>query len=198
MPTRAKTKRVSRARSAATPSHASGASLEELLAFERLLSDLSARFANVAVDQVIAEIESALKQLLKFLGFDRNAFWEFVDEEKQNFLCSVAVEGVEPPLRGPVPADLSWFARELRAGRTVVIRSDKDYPIGSCRRSGIQSPRWYSLRACYSAACWRRRGRGDRLWRVPLHARMANRVHRAGNSHWRGDGPCTRTQCALR
>ena len=52
-----------------------------------MLSDLSARFANVAVDQVIAEIESALKQLLKFLGFDRSAFWEFVDEEKPNFLC---------------------------------------------------------------------------------------------------------------
>jgi PAS domain S-box-containing protein len=145
LPTRTKTKRVSRARSAATPSHASGASLEELLAFERLLSDLSARFANVAVDQVIAEIESALKQLLKFLGFDRSAFWEFVDEEKPNFLCSVAVEGVEPPLRGPVPADLSWFARELRAGRTVVIRSDKNIPSEAAaaaeynRRAGIRS-----------------------------------------------------------
>ena len=145
MPTRAKRKRVSRARSAATPRHASGASLEELLAFERLLSDLSARFANVADDQVIAEIESALKQLLTFLGFDRSAFWEFVDDEKQYFLCSVAVEGVEPPLRGPIPADLSWFARELRAGRTIVIRSDKDIPPDAAaaaeynRRAGIRS-----------------------------------------------------------
>ena len=110
-----------------------------------MLSDLSVRFANVAVDQVIAEIESALKQLLKFLGFDRSAFWEFVDEEKQYFLCSVAVEGVEPPLRGPIPADLSWFARELRAGRTIVIRSDKDIPPEAAaaaeynRRAGIRS-----------------------------------------------------------
>ena len=145
MPTRAKRKRVSRARSAATPRRASGASLKELLAFERLLSDLSARFANVADDQVIAEIESALKQLLTFLGFDRSAFWEFVDDEKQYFLCSVAVEGVEPPLRGPIPADLSWFARELRAGRTIVIRSDKDIPPDAAaaaeynRRAGIRS-----------------------------------------------------------
>jgi formate hydrogenlyase transcriptional activator len=121
LPSRTKMKRVSRIRGVASPSNAPGASLEELLAFERLLSDLSARFANVAVDQVVAEIESALKQLLRFLGFDRSAFWEFVDEEKRYFLCSVAVEGVEPPLRGPVPADLSWFATELRAGRTIVI-----------------------------------------------------------------------------
>jgi PAS domain S-box-containing protein len=55
------------------------------------------------------------------------------------------VEGVEPPLRGPVPADLSWFARELRAGRTVIIRSDEDIPPEAAaaveynRRGGIRS-----------------------------------------------------------
>ena len=120
-------------------------SLEELLAFERLFSDLSVRFANVAVDKVVAEIESALKQLLKFLGFDRSAFWEFVDHDKQYFLCSAAIEGVEPPLPGPIPADLSWFASELRAGRTVVIRSDADVPPEAAaaaefnRRVGIRS-----------------------------------------------------------
>jgi len=65
-PSRAKKTRVSRDEGAA-PS-ASEPSLEELLAFERLLSDLSARFANVALDQVVAEIEAALAQLLKFLG----------------------------------------------------------------------------------------------------------------------------------
>jgi PAS domain S-box-containing protein len=128
LPTRAKIKRVSRARKVVAPRRTSGASLEELLAFERLLSDLSVRFANVVFDQIIAEIESALKQLLSFLGFDRSAFWEFPDKEKPHFLCSVAVEGVEPPLRGPIPAELSWLAGELRSGRAVVIRSDKDIP----------------------------------------------------------------------
>ena len=145
MPTRAKIKRVSRGRSVATASGASGPSLEELLAFERLLSDLSARFANVGADQVIAEIERAQQQLLKFLGFDRSAFWEFPDEQTQCILCSVAVEGVEPPSRGPIPIELMWFARELRAGRTIIVRSDKDIPPGAAaaaeynRRAGIRS-----------------------------------------------------------
>ena len=103
------------------------------------------RFANVPVDQVVAVIESALLQLVSFLDFDRSAFWEFVDEEQQHFLCSVAVEGVEPTQRGPVPADLAWSAKELRAGRTVVIRSDKDIPPEAAaaaeynRRAGIRS-----------------------------------------------------------
>jgi len=108
--------------------HEAEASLEELLAFERLLSDLSARFANVADEQVIAEIESALKQLLKFLGFDRSVFAEFTDEGKQDILCSVVVRGVEPLLPGSIPAWGDWFVRELRSGRTIVIRSYEDFP----------------------------------------------------------------------
>ncbi len=141
----ARTKRVSGARRAPPTTGTPDASLEELLAFERLLSDLSARFANVAGDQVVAEIEGALKRLLKFLGFDRSAFWEFVNADKQYFLCSAAVEGVEVPSRGPVPAELGWFAKELRAGRTIVIRSDKDIPADAAaaaeynRRAGIRS-----------------------------------------------------------
>jgi PAS domain S-box-containing protein len=129
----------------ATSERTSDASLEEQLTFERLLSDLSVRFANVAADNIVPEIESALKQLLKFLGFDRSAFWEFVDNDKPYFLCSAAVEGVEPPLRGPIPPELSWFAQELGAGRTVVIRSDQDLPPEAAaaaefnRRAGIRS-----------------------------------------------------------
>ena len=129
----------------APPNRAANPSLEELLEFERLLFELSVRFANVPVDQVVAVIENALLQLVSFLDFDRSAFWEFVDEEQQHFLCSVAVEGVEPTQRGPVPADLAWSAKELRAGRTVVIRSDKDIPPEAAaaaeynRRAGIRS-----------------------------------------------------------
>ena len=129
----------------APPNRAANPSIEELLEFERLLFELCVRFANVPVDQVVAVIESALLQLVSFLDFDRSAFWEFVDEEQQHFLCSVAVEGVEPTQRGPVPADLAWSAKELRAGRTVVIRSDKDIPPEAAaaaeynRRAGIRS-----------------------------------------------------------
>ncbi len=110
-----------------TTSDASDASLEELLAFERLLFDLSARFANVTGDQVVAEIESALKQLLEFLGFDRSTLAESI-EGKQHILCSAAVEGVEPHLPGPVPAYQSWFTKQVLSGRTTVIRSYEDFP----------------------------------------------------------------------
>ena len=82
---------------AVLPGHQADASLEELLTFERLLFDLSARFANVAGEQLVAEFENALKQLLKFLGFDRGTFTEYTEDGKQEFLCSVAVAGVDQP-----------------------------------------------------------------------------------------------------
>ena len=129
----------------APTSRVSDPSIEELLEFEHLLFELSVRFANVSADQVVEAIESALLGLVRFLDFDRGAFWEFIDERQQHFICTVAVEGVEAPRRGPVPADLAWFAKELRAGRSVVIRSDKDIPPEAAaaaeynRRSGIRS-----------------------------------------------------------
>jgi PAS domain S-box-containing protein len=44
---------------------------EEHLIFETLISDLSARFVNIAPDRVDGEIENALKQVLEFFQVDR-------------------------------------------------------------------------------------------------------------------------------
>jgi hypothetical protein len=98
---------IERVERAVPAGYAAEESLEELLAFERLLSDLSARFANVAGDQVVAEIESALKQLLKFLGFDRSTFSEFTDEGNQG-IAPVFVELCEA---GVAVNDVKRFSR---------------------------------------------------------------------------------------
>jgi hypothetical protein len=104
---------------------------------------LSASFANVAVDQVVAEIEGALAQLLKFLGFDRSAFAEVVDGDKHSMLGSSRRR--KAALRGPIPAHFNWFTGQLLSGRTVVIRSHEDVSREEaaaaeyCRRIGICS-----------------------------------------------------------
>jgi PAS domain S-box-containing protein len=113
--------------------------------FERLLADLSARFANTSGDQLETEIESALKRLLEFLGFDRSNFGEFAADGQVTILCSVAKDGVERYPPGPAPAFLSWYNGQLRAGKIIHVRSLDDLPpeaIGETeyyRRSGIRS-----------------------------------------------------------
>lgn len=120
--------RVSRGKKIAAKNRAPGPLLDELLAFERLLSDLSARFANVAADRVVAEIETALEQLFKFLGFARGTFGEFTDGGDLSILCSAAAEGLETVPLGPVTGFRKWFEKELFSGRTIAFRSWDDYP----------------------------------------------------------------------
>jgi PAS domain S-box-containing protein len=137
---------------AATPGRAAAASLEELLTFERLLADLSARFANVSSDLLETEIEGALRQLQDFLDFDRGNFGEFTADGWANILCSVAVDGVERYPPGPVPAHLSWYLGEVRADKIMRVRSLDDLPpeaieqIEYRRRSGIRSSLGIPLR----------------------------------------------------
>lgn len=100
----------------------SDASAEELLAFERMLADLSARFANVSAEQVEFEIQVAQTILRQFLGFDRSTFAEFQDDGSLVVLSSTAVEGVEPTPQGQLSLKLAWFLSQLRSGEIVVLQ----------------------------------------------------------------------------
>src|SRR3954468_1209478 len=104
----------------------SDATAEELLAFERMLADLSARFANVPAEKVQFEIQVAQTLLRQFLGFDRSTFAEFQDDGSLVVLSSTAVEGVDPTPLGPLPAQLNWFVARLRSGELLAIQNPVD------------------------------------------------------------------------
>ncbi|SDX32690.1 sigma 54-interacting transcriptional regulator [Thiocapsa roseopersicina] len=121
-------------------------SLAERLAFERLLGDLSARFADLPADQVIDQLRHALDRLTDFLGFDRCSFAEVSDAERPfQVLCSVSKESIEAIAPGPAPP-LTWYFGELRAGRVVALADiPADFPpeavaeIHYCERAGLKS-----------------------------------------------------------
>jgi PAS domain S-box-containing protein len=127
-------------------------SLEEFLTFERLLADLSARFANVSIVQVETEIDSALNQLQEFLDFDRSNFFEFTAGGSVAILASAARAGVERHPLGPAPAFLSWYLGQLRGGKVMRVQSIEDLPpeaieqIAYHRRVGIRSSLGLPLR----------------------------------------------------
>jgi formate hydrogenlyase transcriptional activator len=124
----------------------SDVSVDELLVFERMLADLSARFANIPTERVEAELQIAQIILREFLGFDRSTFGEFQEDGSLLVLSSTAVSGFEPTPLGQLPAQLSWFLDQLRAGEIVVTHNAGiDLPREAsaeaeyCRRTGLVS-----------------------------------------------------------
>jgi transcriptional regulator with GAF, ATPase, and Fis domain len=121
-------------------------STDELLAFERMLADLSARFANISGEQVETEIRIAQVMLQQFLGFDRSCFSEFQEDGSLVVVSSTAIDGVEPTPVGQLPEQLSWFFGKLRVGQIFVIsNSGSDLPPEAaaeaefCRRTKLVS-----------------------------------------------------------
>jgi hypothetical protein len=117
---------LDRSKWAATNAAPSSPSVEELVAFERMLADLSARMANVPSDRIEPEIQLAQIVLRQFLGFDRSTFAEFQDDSSLVVVSSTAIEGVDPTQLGPLPPQLDWFIAKLHAGETLVIQDPAD------------------------------------------------------------------------
>jgi formate hydrogenlyase transcriptional activator len=137
---------LDRSGSGATNATPSGPSVEELVAFERMLADLSARMANVPSDRVEPEIQLAQVILRQFLGFDRSTFAEFQDDSSLVVVSSTAVDGVDATPLGPLPPQLDWFIAKLREGETLVIQDPADdlppEAVGEAeyvRRTGLRS-----------------------------------------------------------
>jgi formate hydrogenlyase transcriptional activator len=102
------------------------ASADELLAFERMLADLSARFANVPADKVESEIQLAQTKLRQFLGFDRCNFGEFDQDGSLSVISSSASEEIGPLPLGPFVPHLPWYLSQLLAGEKIVFQNLRD------------------------------------------------------------------------
>ena len=93
---------------------------EERLRFERLLTDLSATFVNVAADLVDAQIEQALERLVDFLGVERGSFGQ-ISEDNKGILAthSFVVPGYPPLPPLILDEDLPWYAEQVRRGELM-------------------------------------------------------------------------------
>lgn len=103
-------------------------SVQELIAFERMLADISARLANAPAENVESEIRLVQVILREFLGFDRSTFAEFQDNGSLVVLSSTAAEGIEATPHGPLPDQLTWFMARLRSGQSLIIQDASDLP----------------------------------------------------------------------
>jgi formate hydrogenlyase transcriptional activator len=101
---------------------------DQWVAFERMLADLSARFANVPHELVESEIQQAQVVLREFLGFDRSSFAEFQEDGSLDVLSTTAIEGVDTVSLGRYRPEFNWYHRQLLAGETIVWRASDVLP----------------------------------------------------------------------
>jgi len=108
-----------------------GEALEEQLRFERLLSEVSARFVNVTPERLDGEIENALKTVLDFFQVDRCALIQSM-LGKTSWRITHAVSSSQcPPV--PVGVELSrslnpWAYQTLLAGHVVRFSNPDESP----------------------------------------------------------------------
>ena len=105
-----------------------GASLQETLAFERLLADLSARFINLPAVEIDGAITDALRQIALLLDVDRGQLVRLAPGEV-GLTHSWAVEGVFASVPPKLITQLfPWAIQRVRAGLAVVVPRTSDLP----------------------------------------------------------------------
>ncbi len=114
-----------------TEKKAKEASQNDRLRFESLLSDLSLDFINVPVSEVDSKIESCLKKLVEFLGFDRISVWHFFSDLARLY-CSYSLPEIKLP--PPVLDDVvpTWVAM-ARKGEMFYISDTNELPDNQWR-----------------------------------------------------------------
>ena len=98
-------------------------------AFERLLTDVSARFVNAAPADVDAEITGALRSLVEFLGVDRsNLFQWSADGKTLENTHQWVVEGCDPAPRFVAQEALPYALGKILEGQVFSYSSVAELP----------------------------------------------------------------------
>jgi len=110
--------------------------LEEHVRFESLLLDLSARFINLAPDQVDGEIENAQRRICEYLGLDLSSLWQLSAENPPILTLSHLYRPLGgPPIPEPMDATeyFPWCLQQLTAGKVTAVSSIEDVPAEAAR-----------------------------------------------------------------
>jgi len=120
--------------------------LKERLAFETLLSDLSATFVNLPDAEIDSQIERWLGRIGELLGIDRSSVIRFSDSDPDVAISHAwAASGLPRASTSRMKQSLGWFLKRLQKGELVVYSRIEDAPQEAesekqyCRQEGIQS-----------------------------------------------------------
>lgn len=113
--------------------------------FEKLLADLSTKFARLRSDQIDFEILNGLQQLLDLVDMDRGSIGRF-HNGKLELTHSYARPGVPLTIPSQIKTTFPWFFSTLMAGKPVIVgRVPEDLPANAvpereyCLSEGVRA-----------------------------------------------------------
>jgi PAS domain S-box-containing protein len=108
--------------------------LEEMIRFEKLLSEISTHLVNLPAEQIEREIEQGLGRVVEFLGVDRGGVYIFSgDRTRISRKYFWGMGGI--PESAPILEDqkFPWLSEKLRKGEILVIPRVDDLPEEAAR-----------------------------------------------------------------
>jgi formate hydrogenlyase transcriptional activator len=104
-------------------------SLEDQLAFERFLTDLSFQFSNLPSEQIPDAVRRGLAYVCEHFGLDRGALFSFDGNRQLSDAVSWTAPGVATVTREVPAADLfPWTIERVLAGEAVTFSTLADVP----------------------------------------------------------------------
>ena len=126
--------------------------VEKHLYFERLLTDITASFVNLPIEQIDTQIEQAQQRICNFLNLDRSVFWKIIEGKSGKILLSHIYnpfEGFLPDVPFDPEETFPWIWGQISNGKGVGINSVEDLlPEAECDRESIKQ---WGVKSCYIA-----------------------------------------------
>jgi signal transduction histidine kinase len=155
--------------------------IQERLRFETLMAKLSASFVNVPANQVDAQIESGLQQIVEFLGIDQGGLAEVLTDQKQLVNTHSYHTTGAAHVRFVLDEALPWYTKTVYQGEIVRFRAlPDDLPPDAvqereqCNRVGLKAQVMIPLKVMDAVVGAIAFGsfRGHRDWPDDLIARL--------------------------
>ncbi|RZL90596.1 MAG: sensor histidine kinase [Variovorax sp.] len=101
--------------------------LEQMLAFEQMLAEITATLVSLPSGEVDGAIEAGLERTARFLQMGRAALWTFADRQSMRPTHFWLTEGAPTPI-GVGAHNLPWIVRQLSEGNVVRLRQLDELP----------------------------------------------------------------------
>jgi PAS domain S-box-containing protein len=110
--------------------------LEERLAFEKLLAEISALFVNLPAERIDSEIEAAQRRICELLDLDRSSLWQTFEGEPGALLLTHIYQtpgSTAAPKRTNAREWFPWTTEKVLAGETIILMKMSDLPPEAVR-----------------------------------------------------------------